>query len=99
MKKSKSITIRYTEKEDAKIRKGAEKAGMTVSEYARRASLNSRTRVRKISEEKARLITQTQVCLDELLIMEEKGNESSEAKKLKIKEIQEGVNEIWTLLR
>lgn len=98
MKKSKSLTIRYTEKEDAKIRKGAEKSGMTASEYVRRASLNSRTRVRKIPEEKVRMITQTQASLNDLMIMEENGSESSESKKLKIKEIQEGLNNIWTLL-
>lgn len=98
MKKSKSFTIRYTEKEDEKIRKGAEKSGMTASEYVRRASLNSRTRVRKIPEEKARMITRTQASLNDLIIMEENGSESSEAKKLKIKEIQKGLNDIWTLL-
>ena len=100
MKEEKTITIsvRCTPKENKEFKKKAEKAGVSVSECIRRAALNSRTRVRKVSEEKARLITQTQVCLDELLIMEENGNESSEAKKLKIGEVQKGINEIWTLL-
>ncbi len=101
MKKEKTITrsVRWTPEEDEKLEKKAEKAGMSMSEYIRRAALNSRTRVRKVPEEKARLITQTQVCLNELLIMEENENEPYEAKKIKIEEIREGMNEIWTLLK
>jgi hypothetical protein len=101
MKKEKTITrsVRWTPKEDEKLEKKAEKAGMSMSEYIRRAALNSRTRVRKVPEEKARLMTQTQVCINELLIMEESGNELSEAKKIKIAEIQEGMNALWTSLK
>lgn len=99
MKKDKSLTVRYSGNEMEKIKRKAEKAGMTMSEYARQASLNSRTRVRKVPEEKARLITQTQASLGELLVMEKSGSESFEVKILKIKEIQEGMDGIWTLLR
>lgn len=101
MKKEKTITrsVRWTPEEDEKLEKKAKKAGMSMSEYIRRAALNSRTRVRKVPEEKARLMTQTQVCLNEFLIMEEDTNEPSKAKKLKIEEILEGMDALWTLLK
>lgn len=98
MNKIITISIRCTSKENEAIKKKAGKAGMTTSEYVRLAALNSRTRVRKIPEEKARKITQTQASLNDLIVMEEDGSKSSEAIKLKIKEIQEGMNSIWTLL-
>ena len=86
-----------------KIMNKAEKASLSISEYALRSMLNGRSRVRKVKEESARQIVQLQQSLNFI---------ESETKKGMIQgitgmediyegiiEIQEEVDGLWNLLR
>lgn len=86
-----------------KIMNKAEKASLSISEYALRSMLNGRSRVRKVKEESARQIVQLQQSLNLI---------ESETKKGMIQgimgmediyegiiEIQEEVDGLWNLLR
>ena len=103
MKKSCRINVRCTEVQMKKIMNKAEKASLSISEYALRSMLNGRSRVRKVKEESARQIVQLQQSLNLI---------ESETKKGMIQgimgmediyegiiEIQEEVDGLWNLLR
>ena len=103
MKKSCRINVRCTEEQMKKIMNKAEKASLSISEYALRSMLNGRSRVRKVKEESARQIVQLQQSLNLI---------ESETKKGMIQgimgmediyegiiEIQEEVDGLWNLLK
>ena len=86
-----------------KIMNKAEKAGLSISEYALRSMLNGRSRVRKVKEESARQIVQLQQSLN-LIESETKkgmiqGITGMEDIYEGIIEIQEEVDGLWNLLR
>ena len=86
-----------------KIMNKAEKASLSISEYALRSMLNGRSRVRKVKEESARQIVQLQQSLN-LIESETKkgmiqGITGMEDIYEGIIEIQEEVDGLWNLLR
>lgn len=103
MKKSCRINVRCTEEQMKKITNKANKAGLSISEYALKSMLNGRSRVRKVKEENVRQIVQLQQSLNFIENKTQKGMdqgiEEMEAIYEGIIELQEGVDGLWNLLR
>ena len=81
----------------------AEKASLSISEYALRSMLNGRSRVRKVKEESARQIVQLQQSLNLIESATKKGMVQGITEMEDIHEgiieIQEEVDGLWNLLR
>lgn len=101
MKKEKVIHVRCTDEQKKTIESRADKAGLTVSEYALRCSINSRTRIRSSSKDAARTITQCQVYVNEACLEVKNCQDGNSTSGIlsKLNEIQEGLDEIWRLLK
>lgn len=103
MKKNTVIHARCTDEEKNRIEKRAEKAGLTSSEYIVQSVLKSRTRLSSAGKDMTRTITQFQAGINEIALDIEKmstvGLKNIDNLKEKIEEVQEGLDELWRLLK
>lgn len=99
MRKNRRISFRCTDEQMKRIRTKAEHSGLNISEYVLHAILNSRTRGRKVKEETARDLVQLQNSVNELFLMVKAADPSIDVVEEKVKQVQEGINEIWNLLK
>lgn len=103
MKKDTFIHVRCKNEEKIDIEKRACKAGLTTSEYVKKCSLKSRTRISSAGKDMTRTITQFQAGINEIALDIEKMNtvglKNIDNLKEKIEEVQEGLDELWRLLK
>lgn len=103
MRKEAILQTRCTVQQRKEIEKKADKAGISVSEYLLKSTLNSKTRISTNSKDMARTITQLQKELNDVEV---------DLKKLKagclndveeplnrLAEAQERLEELWRLLK
>lgn len=103
MKKDVIIHARCTAEQKQALERRADKSGMSLSEYIVKCASNSRTRISNTSKDMTRTITQFQICINNMStdlgkIETEKKIEVGSMKK-NINDIQEGLDELWRLLK
>lgn len=101
--KNSIMKFRCTQEQEKIIKGKADKAKISTSEYLLKSALNSRTRISGVSKDMTRTITQCQKNLNMLLVEAQHGAENGDldSKKLmdRVNGVQEGMDEIWRLLK
>ena len=97
------MKFRCTPEQEKIIKTKAEKARVPVSEFLLKSTLKSRTRISSASRDMTRSITQCQTDLNRLIIgiqcAAKTGELDGDALLKTVMTVQDGMDEIWRLLR
>lgn len=103
MKKNSVIHARCTQQQKLKIEKRAEKAGLTSSEYVIMCAMNGRPKGNSGRKDMIRTVTQFQKSINDMEFEVEKLKNDGKIVPgnivTQLCEIQEGVDELWLLLK